>query len=138
MFDKKPKASNTVATTGTFAKGPKQSNVGGGARRPIKELQLITNQFELVFKNKYLIHNYSLQLQYVEPKKKRLDDEGNEIRTWRPTQSVLDRKVKDVVTKVESQLKEIFINFVWSGTNLYSMTHINTDDEGKIIIQCEL
>ena len=50
---------------------------------------------------------------------------------------MLDRKVKDVVAKVEKQLKEIFVNFVWSGTNLYSMNYIDTDAE-KIRVSCEL
>ena len=43
MFGKKPVQSNTVAKQGNFAKVPKASNAGGGARRPLKELKLITN-----------------------------------------------------------------------------------------------
>ena len=50
---------------------------------------------------------------------------------------MLDRKVKDVVAKVENELKKIFVNFVWSGTNLYSMNYIDTDAE-KIRVSCEL
>ena len=29
------------------------------------------------------------------------------------------------------------MNFVWSGTNLYSMNYLDTDNE-KIVIRCEL
>lgn len=67
---------------------------------------------------------------------KKLDENGNPIRIWTPTKSVLDRKVKDVVShpEVEKKLKDIFTNFVWSGTNLYSMAYIDTD-ESKITVE---
>jgi hypothetical protein len=50
-----------------------------------------------------MIHNYSMQVNYIQPKEEK-DEDGNEKKTWRPSQSVLDRKVKDVVSKVEKQL----------------------------------
>ena len=96
---------------------------------------MITNQFELIFNNKYKIHNYSLSLQFIMSTEKKVDENGDPIKLWKPTQSVLDRKVKDVVAQVENKLKDIFTNFVWSGTNLYSMAYIDTENE-KIVIEC--
>ena len=49
----------------------------------------------------------------------------------------MDRKVKDVVESLQKELKDLFVNFVWSGTNLYSMSLQETEDE-KIKIACEL
>ena len=68
------------------------------------------------------------------PTEKRLDEDGNPIKIWRPTQSVLDRKVKDVVAKVEKELQSHFTNFVWSGTNLYSMHYVDTESK-KLVIE---
>jgi hypothetical protein len=47
---------------------------------------------------------------------------------------VLDRKVRDVVANVEKDLQSIFTNFVWSGTNLYSMHYVDTESQ-KVIIE---
>ena len=93
----------------------------------------------MVFNSKYKIHNYSLSLQFIMPTEKRLDENGNPIKIWTPTKSVLDRKVKDVVSHpdVEKKLKDIFSNFVWSGTNLYSMAYIDTS-ESKITAEVQL
>ena len=68
------------------------------------------------------------------PTEKKLDEDGNPIKVWRPTQSVLDRKVKDVVTNVEKELQSVFTNFVWSGTNLYSMSYVDTESK-KVVIE---
>ena len=98
---------------------------------------MITNQFEIVFNNKYQIHNYSLKLHWVEPKIKKLDEDGKPVKSWRPTQSVLDRKVRDVAEAAQKQLTSIFTNYVWSGTNMYSMSYVDTESE-ELIIPCQL
>jgi hypothetical protein len=90
-----------------------------------------------VFNNKYQIHNYSLKLHWVEPKIKKLDEEGKPLKAWRPTQSVLDRKVKDVAESAQKELASIFTNYVWSGTNMYSMSYVDTESE-ELLIPCQL
>jgi hypothetical protein len=92
-----------------FSKKPVLSKSAHQSPKKLSQLKLVTNQFRLTFHNKYMIHIYSLNV-YPDTR------ESKEC-------------LKEIVGKLDKELKLTFLNYLHSGNNLFSPSYLDEEIE---------
>ena len=71
-------------------------------------LSLVTNQFKINFHSKYVIHTYTISVL--------------------PDCKESREKMKDLLQRIDKELRLTFLNFIFSGQNLYSTLCLDSED----------
>lgn len=113
LTPQKGKATKSIARqtqqSSAFAKKPTLSKLAALSPSKASALKLVTNQFRLSFETQHLIHIYSLT---VFPETK----EGKEC-------------LREIVKKLDNELKLSFLNYLQSGTFIFSTSFIDEEVE---------